>query len=174
MVASQGCFGISVNLSLNMKTNYFESNFLAGYLGIALTLQYQKNKTVNFKQCTTLLLPLLLLGILGLLNDSTMWCTSISISLQSNTMHVKSVRFPYRKVLVQNDHNRMFITKVLTYFIITIFWSLLFILLAGDIERNPGPSSSGTSSLSSSCCSSLDLSPFEENFSVVHYNVQAY
>ena len=102
MVASQGCLGISVYLSLNMKPNYFESNFLAGYLGIALTLQCQENKTVNFKQCTTLLLPLLLLGILGLPNNSAVWCTSISISLQSNTMHVKSVRFPYQNVLVRN------------------------------------------------------------------------
>ena len=53
-----------------------------------------------------------------------------------------------------------------------MFWSLLLILLAGDIERNPGPNSSDVSLLSSSSCSFQDLSPFEENFSVIHYNVQ--
>lgn len=52
-------------------------------------------------------------------------------------------------------------------------WSLLLILYAGDIERNPGPSSSDVSLLSSSSSSSQDLSPFEENFSVIHYNVQS-
>ena len=48
-----------------------------------------------------------------------------------------------------------------------MFWSLLLILLAGDIERNPGPNSSDFSLLSSSSCSFQDLSPFEENFSVI-------
>ena len=44
MVAIQGVFGILAKFAFNMKTNYFESNLLAGYGGAAFALQYQRMK----------------------------------------------------------------------------------------------------------------------------------
>ena len=53
-------------------------------------------------------------------------------------------------------------------------WLYFLILLAGDIELNPGPCSPDTSLSSDSCGSHMDVSVFESNFSVVHYNVQSF
>ena len=46
---------------------------------------------------------------------------------------------------------------------------VLSILLAGDVELNPGPQSADISSSTES----FNVSVFERNFSLVHYNVQS-
>ena len=48
----------------------------------------------------------------------------------------------------------------------SLFWLYLLIALSGDIEINPGPETSP-------CTNDINLSLFEQNFSVVHYNVQS-
>ena len=53
------------------------------------------------------------------------------------------------------------------------FWLYLLIVLSGDIEINPGPESVDLSSSCSSCTTDINLSLFEKNFLVVHYNVQS-
>ena len=50
-------------------------------------------------------------------------------------------------------------------------WLILLILLSGDIE-NPGPSDTELSD-SDISKDSIDLPIFENNFSVVHYNIQS-
>ena len=56
----------------------------------------------------------------------------------------------------------------------SLFWLYLLIVLSGDIEINPGPPESvDLSSSCSSCTTDISLSLFEQNFSVVHYNVQS-
>ena len=55
----------------------------------------------------------------------------------------------------------------------SLFWLYLLIVLSGDIEINPGPESVDLSSSCSSCTTDINLSLFEQNFSVVHYNVQS-
>ena len=61
----------------------------------------------------------------------------------------------------------LYIIKELLY-----TWLILLILLSGDISENPG-SSDTESSDSNISKDSLDLSIFENNFSVVHYNIQS-
>lgn len=116
-------------------------------------------------QWTTFLLPLLHLGILGLSNDFALWCTSISIYMciyRAMLCMLNLSDSPKRNILTRKEQTRLFTNKILTYFIIKHFWSLLIILLAGDIKRNPGPSSSDMSSLKNAFCSSPDLSLFEK------------
>ena len=49
------------------------------------------------------------------------------------------------------------------------------ILLAGDIESNPGPDSFDPSSDDNiSNSSTYDISIFEQNFSIVQYNIQSF
>ena len=55
----------------------------------------------------------------------------------------------------------------------SLFWLYLLIVLSGDIEINPGPESADLSSSCSSCITDINLSLLEQNFSVVHYNVQS-
>ena len=55
----------------------------------------------------------------------------------------------------------------------SLFWLYLLIVLSGDIEINPGPESVDLSSSCSSRTTDINLSLFEQNFSVVHYNIQS-
>ena len=52
---------------------------------------------------------------------------------------------------------------------------IYLILLAGDVELNPGPASIDSESISNDLSDSsiIDLSIFEQNFSIVHYNIQS-
>ena len=54
-----------------------------------------------------------------------------------------------------------------------LFWFYLLIILSGDVKKNPGPGSADLSSSCSSCSMDINLSLFEQNFSVLHYNVQS-
>lgn len=56
---------------------------------------------------------------------------------------------------------------------LVISWLYIFILLAGDIESNPGPEDSDPLSSFSSAESTKDMSVFEDNFSFVHCNIQS-
>ena len=61
---------------------------------------------------------------------------------------------------------------MLCYFSLLYTWLILLILLSGDISENPGPSDTESSD-SDISKDSLDLSIFENNFTVVHYNIQS-
>ena len=52
---------------------------------------------------------------------------------------------------------------------------IYLILLAGDVKLNPGPASIDSGSISNDLSDSsiIDLSIFEQNFSIVHYNIQS-
>ena len=53
-------------------------------------------------------------------------------------------------------------------------WVFFLILLAGDIESNPGPDMLDHSSdYNISNSSTYDISIFEQNFSIVQYNIQS-
>ena len=68
-------------------------------------------------------------------------------------------------IIVRKGHR----TKTVT----SLFWLYLLIVLSGDIEINPGPESVDLSSSCSSCTIDINLSLFEQNFSLVHYDVQS-
>ena len=63
----------------------------------------------------------------------------------------------------------------MSYLCLTI-WMVYLILLAGDVELNPGPASvdSGLISNDLSDSSIIDLSIFEQKFSIFHYNIQVW
>ena len=46
-------------------------------------------------------------------------------------------------------------------------------MLAGDVELNPGPQSADISSSTESFNDYMNVSVFEKNFSLVHFNVQS-
>ena len=72
-------------------------------------------------------------------------------------------------------NNILFIQSVIIlHFCLSVF-AIFLILLAGDIETNPGPGSADSLSVSSDMSdqSTFDLSVFEQNFSLVHYNIQS-
>ena len=58
------------------------------------------------------------------------------------------------------------------FYIMHYTWPILLILLSGDISENPGPSDTESSD-SDISKDSIDLSIFENSFSVVHYNIQS-
>ena len=58
------------------------------------------------------------------------------------------------------------------YFSLLYKWLILLILLLGDISESPGPSDTDSSD-SDISKNSLDLSLYENIFSVVHYNIQS-
>ena len=98
---------------------------------------------------------------------------SVSVALQTICMHAKRIRYRYRRR--QSTFTLCFIRHI--YYILCYF-SLLYTLadpinsVFGDISENPGPSDTD-SSYSDISKDSLDLSIFENNFSVVHYNIQS-
>ena len=99
---------------------------------------------------------------------------STSIALQRNTKHAAYITNPYAHQHSASFHNNYLFTKFLIQcFLENIFWFYLLIILSGDVETNPGPDSVDLSSLCSSCSIDTNLTLFEQNFSVVHYNVQS-
>ncbi|MCG8113710.1 MAG: reverse transcriptase domain-containing protein [Candidatus Thiodiazotropha taylori] len=69
--------------------------------------------------------------------------------------------------------NQKFVLKIVWYFyLISTFWISRLILLAGDIETNPGPDMADLSSSFESTFTH-DASLFQCHFSLVHYNVQS-
>ena len=99
---------------------------------------------------------------------------SISLSVQRNNIHAAFIKSPYthqRRSSFRNNY--LFTITILGCFMESLFWFYLLIVLSGDIEINPGPESVDLSSSCSSCTTDINLSLFEQNFSVVYYNVQS-
>ena len=98
---------------------------------------------------------------------------SVSVALQIIGMHAKRIRYCYRRR--QSTFTLCFIRHiyhVFWYFSLFNTWLILLFLFLGDISENPGPSDTESSD-SDISKDSLDLSIFENNFSVVHYNIQS-
>ena len=106
--------------------------------------------------------------------DVSVMVISISLSVQRNTIHAAFIKSPYTHQRRSSFRNNYLFTKALICcFMESLFWLYLLIVLSGDIEINPGPESVDLSSSCSSCTTDINLSLFEQNFSVVHYNVQS-
>ena len=102
--------------------------------------------------------------------------TGLNIALQRKNMHIKNVNFPCRTLKMSCTYKNALFTKniMMSYLCLTI-WMIYLILLAGDVELNPGPASIDSGSISNDLSDSsiIDLSIFEQNFSIVHYNIQS-
>ena len=106
--------------------------------------------------------------------DVSVMVISISLSVQRNTIHAAFIKSPYTHQRSSSFQNNYLFTKTLIYcFMEFLFWLYLLVVLSGDNEINPGPESVDLSSSCSSCTTDINLSLFEQNFSVVHYNVQS-
>ena len=122
------------------------------------------------------MLPVIFLNLFYTSSFHTCEITSLNIALQRNNMHIKNVKFPCRTLKMSCTYKNALFTKhiMMSYLCFTI-WMVFLILLAGDVELNPGPASIDSESISNdlSDSSMVDLSIFEENFSIVHYNIQS-
>ena len=158
-----------------MKYTYFDNPCLGGFYGIALIHQFQSHKTVFFRPSLLVLIPVLLCGLWDLQQYSTTTDKlSVSLALQRQIIHAKRIKFPYAN-LRSNAYtkNRIILFNCLIILFLAISWSYLLLLLSGDVELNPGPLSADLSSSTESSLSYMNVSVFENNFSLVHYNVQS-
>ena len=161
-----------------MKVKFSELSCLSGYYGISVSTQFQRNRTIRFRNILHTLYPFFIYMLLSALStsspDVSVMVTSISLSVQRNTIHAAFIKSPYTHQNRSSFRNNYLFTKTLIYcFMEFLFWLYLLIVLSGDIEINPGPESVDLSSSCSSCTTNINLSLFEQNFSVVHYNVQS-
>ena len=161
-----------------MKAKHPDRNCLSGYYGISVSAQFQKHRTIALKNSLLFLLPLFMYSLISTSNSSDLTVSvmkvSTSIALQRNTKHAAYITNPYAHQHSASFHNNYLFTKFLIQcFLENIFWFYLLIILSGDVETNPGPDSVDLSSFCSSCSIDTNLSLFEQNFSVVHYNVQS-
>ena len=164
-------------LAESLKCEYFKTPCLGGLREVTLIHQFQSRKTVTFRTTLFMLIPVLLCGIWLPLQYSNMHndnLLSTSISLQRHNIHAKFIRFPCAHInSFTYAKNQKLLYTLLRIFTAVTGWLYFLILLAGDIELNPGSYSPDTSLSSDSSGSHMDVSVFESNFSVVHYNVQS-
>ena len=165
MVAVQVYFGFSAKAIVNIKTYYFESNFLAGPYDIALAQQFLKHRTVHFKTCLLIVMPTLFIALIRPCKEYENKITSVTLHIEKNNMQIKAVKFPHKRINTSR-HKTMFLTKILTGFALLHFLVFLLLLLSGDVETNPGPESTDTSfsELSSSSLSSTELRLLKKMF----------
>ena len=105
-------------------------------------------------------------------HNNTMDLQSTSLSLQRHIIHAKSIKLPHFHVFSSACvKNRNHFCNFLKTISLAVCWSYLLILLAGDVELNPGPQSADISSSTESFNDYMNVSVFEKNFSLVHYNV---
>ena len=164
-------------LAESLKCEYFKTTCLGGLREVTLIHQFQSRKTVTFRTTLFMLIPVLLCGIWLPLQYSNMHnanLLSTSILLQRHNIHAKFIRFPCAYInSFTYAKNQKLLYTLLRIFTAVTGWLYFLILLAGDIELNPGPYSPDISLSSDSSGSPMDVSVFESNFSVVHYNVQS-
>ena len=161
-----------------MKVKFSELCCLSGYHGISVSTQFQRNRTIRFRNILHTLYPFFIYMLFSALStsspDISVMVISISLSVQRNTIHAAFIKSPYTHQRRSSFRNNYLFTKTLICcFMESLFWLYLLIVLSGDIEINPGPESVDLSSPCSSCTTYINLSLFEQNFSVVHYNVQS-
>ena len=164
-------------LAESLKFEYFKTPCLGGLRKVTLIHQFQSRKTLTFRTTLFMLIPVLLCGIWLPLQYSNMHnanLLSTSISLQRHNIYAKFIRFPCAHInSFTYAKNQKLLYTLLRIFTAVTGWLYFLIFLAGDIELNPGPYSPDTSLSSDSSGSHMDVSVFESNFSVVHYNVQS-
>ena len=102
---------------------------------------------------------------------------SLNTALQRNPVQIMKVKYPWRRVTTVCTYNNVLFTQstlILQFCLST--WVIFFILLAGDVELNPGPGSTDSISISGDLSddSIIDVSIFERIFSIVHYNIQSF
>ena len=136
-----------------MKVKFSELSCLSGYYGISVSTQFQRNRTIRFRNILHTLYPFFIYMLLSALStsspDVSVMVTSISLSVQRNTIHAAFIKSPYTHQNRSSFRNKYLFTKTLIYcFMEFLFWLYLLIVLSGDIEINPGPESVD---LSSSC-----------------------
>ena len=161
-----------------MKVKYSELSCLYGYYGITVSTQFQRNRTIRFRNILHTLYPFFIYMLFSALSTSSpdfnVMVISISLFVQRNTIHAAFFKSPYTHQRRSSFRNNYLLTKTLIgCFMESLFWLYLLIVLSGDITINPGPENVDLSSSCSSCTTDINLSLFELNFSVVHYNVQS-
>ena len=145
---------------------------MGGFYGIALIHQFQSHKTATFRRILLILAPVFLSGLWLSEHNNTMDLQSTSLSLQRHIIHAKSIKLPHFHVFSSACvKNRNHFCNFLKTISLAVCWSYLLILLAGDVELNPGPQSADISSSTESFNDYMNVSVFEKNFSLVHYNV---
>ena len=161
---------------LMVNTKYFENACLGGYQDSPIVYLFQSSKLFRIKTILKFMLPVIYLNLFYTSSFHTCEITSINIVLQRNNMHIMNVKFPCRTLKMSCTYKNAVFTKniIMSYLCFTI-WMIYLILLAGDVELNPGPASIDSGSISNdlSDSSMIDLSIFEQNFSIVHYNIQS-
>ena len=161
-----------------MKVKYTELSCLSGYHGIPLSTQFQRNRTIRFRNILHTLYPFFIYMLFSALSTSSpgvsVMVISISLSVQRNNIYAAFIKSPYTHQHRSSFRNNyLFTITILGCFMESLFWFYLLIVLSGDIEINPGPESVDLSSSCSSCTTDINLSLFGQNFSVVYYNVHS-
>ena len=153
-----------------VNNHYFDIHCLDGYYDVSIVLQFQSRKTIHQLRILTVLMFVFYLGLFVNCALFTAYCHSIRLNLQSNCIHAKNFRYPYRRIRRHFMLDTCLAYRYLCFMLYT--WLFLIILLAGDISENPG-SGTESSSSSDSTNDTLELSLFENHFSVVHYIIQS-
>ena len=175
-MANQASSPLSIINILMVRIKYFETACLGGYQDSSIVYQFQSSKLFRIKTILKFMLPVIFLNLYYTGSFHTCEITSLNIALQRNNMHIKNVKFPCRTLKMWSTYKNALFTKniMMSYLCLTI-WMIYLILLAGDVELNPGPASIDSGSISNDLSDSsiIDLSIFEQNFSIVHYNIQS-
>ena len=176
-MANQASSPLSIINILMVRIKYFETACLGGYQDSSIVYQFQSSKLFRIKTILKFMLPVIFLNLYYTSGSfHTCEITSLNIALQRNNMHIKNVKFPCRTLKMSSTYKSALFTKniMMSYLCLTI-WMIYLILLAGDVELNPGPASIDSGSISNDLSDSsiIDVSIFEQNFSIVHYNIQS-
>ena len=177
-MADQTYFGSSADIAFMVKTKYFKTFCLGGYQYSSVVYQFQSSSLLNFKVILKLLLPVIFLNLYVTCSFHMCMVLSLNIALQTNNMHIKNVKFPCRRIKMSCTYTNVLFThgqKILMSSFCFSIWIMSLILLADNIELNPSLESiDSTSSFGDPSDSSItDFSIFEQNFSIVHYNIQS-
>lgn len=101
-------------------------------------------------------------------------CLSMILALQRNNEMYKNIRRPYCRLKTASARNIIFSYRCLIcfFFLVLTTWVFALILLAGDVQENPGPDSVDSSNDSSLMTTLSSVSP-SDHLSVFHLNIQS-
>ena len=170
-MASQTHFDLSGNIANMVNMKYFEITCLGGYRDSSIAYQFQSRKLLQFKVLLKFILPVILLSFYAASSSNECVFLSLNIAFQRNHVQIMKVKFPCRRVtMVCTYSNVLFTQSILIFQSCISTWVIFLILLAGDVELNPGPGSTDSISISGDLSddSIIDVSIFERNFSIVH------
>ena len=175
-MASQTHFDLSGNIANMVNMKYFEIMCLGGYRDSSIAYQFKSRKLLQFKVLLKFILPVILLNFYAASSSNECVFLSLNIAFQRNHVQIMKVKFSCRRVtMVCTYNNVLFTQSILILQSCLSTWVIFLILLAGDVELNPGPGSTDSISISGDLSddSIIDVSIFERNFSLVHYNIQS-